>query len=258
MNIIALLSTYKRKYLQAVSRYFVSNFRNSENIQVVIFAQGRTGSTLLESLLSSTGHFRENGEVLAGKGTKIKHPFTYVTAMANEKNRENFIFHLKIYHLTRDRKIPVDPRLFLKKLARRGWKIIYLHRSNSLNHVLSNMIAQERKGYHKYDDSTEQFKIYVNPNSLIISIKERLTYAQKEEAALKDLDFLKINYEDDLADSDMHQQTVNKILDYCGLERRPCFTSMKKINRSTQKEVIKNYKEIKTELIKNQFEYLLD
>ena len=57
--------------------------KSPDQVRVVIFAQGRTGSTLLESLLCSTGHFFKNGELLnndTGKN-EIIFPTQYIRGL---------------------------------------------------------------------------------------------------------------------------------------------------------------------------------
>lgn len=211
--------------------------------KVVIFAQGRTGSTLLEDLLSSTSHFKKRGEVLGGKGEKIKSPFKYIQGLAKRIAPDNFIFHLKLYQLTTQRKNKIDPSEFLKKLYGDHWKIIYLRRKNKLNHVLSIYVA-EKRGYHKFDNKKEEIKLHVDTNRIKGSIQAKVRNEIDELNTLKNLDFLEVIYEQDLENSDNHQNTVDKILDYLELERRPCKTVHKKVNQSTQKDLIENYDEV--------------
>ena len=109
-----------------------------DQVRVIIFGQGRTGSTVLESLICSTGHFEENGEVLnVQRYGQLSYPVQYVLGLAKWRSRVNFIFHVKIYQLTRNRRKPVDPGLFLRTLSKNGWKIIYIRRENVLKQVLS-------------------------------------------------------------------------------------------------------------------------
>lgn len=235
-----------RERLHRIKVYlsYILRLRKQNSKRVLIFAQGRTGSTLLESLLCSTGHFVKSGEVLGSTRSEIKYPFQYISGLSNIATSDNFIFHLKIYHLTRDRTEEVEPTTFLNKIHKDGWKIIFLQRKNKLNHVLSNAIAERRSDYHKYDDSKEIFHFHMDPGILQNKIEERLSFERSEIEALAGLDYLNISYEEDLEKSINHQNSVDKILDFLGLERRDCSTGLKKINTSSQKEVIQNYDEI--------------
>lgn len=221
-----------------------SVFGDKQNSKkVVIFGQGRTGSTLLEDLLSSTSHFKKRGELLGGKGERIRHPFKYISGLAKRIAPDNFVFHLKIYQLTTQRKNKIEPSEFLKKLYDDNWKIIYLRRKNKLNHVLSIYVAENR-GYHKFDNKKEEIKLNVDVKRIKGSIEAKIRNEKDELNTLKNLDFLEIIYEEDLENSVNHQNAVDKILDYLGLERRACKTLHKKVNQSTQKDLIENYEEV--------------
>lgn len=229
--------------LKVYSNYLFK--RNNQNKkQVLIFAQGRSGSSLLEDLLCSTSHFNKRGEILGGLGTKIRFPYQYISGLVNRYSNENFIFHLKVYHLTRDRDKKIDPVVFLKKLQNNGWSFIYLYRKNRLNHYLSNKIAESRNAYHKYDNRKENFRLTINVDNLKQGIEERINFEKFELNALADINFIKIVYEEDLQNSANHQNTVNNIFDYLRLERRQSFTSMVKVNQLSQKDIIENYSEV--------------
>lgn len=225
--------------------------KNQNKKQVLIFAQGRTGSTLLEKLLCSTSHFDKRGEILGDSGKKILFPYQYISGLVNMYSNNNFIFHLKIYHLKKGRYGKTDPLFFLNKLQNDGWSFIYLYRKNKLNHYLSNKIAESRNNYFKYDNRIENFQLSINLDDLRNDIKKRKKFEESELNTLANINFIKIAYEDDLENSLNHQNTVNKILDYLELERKPCFTSMVKVNQSSQQDIIVNYNEVAAFLMEN-------
>ncbi|MCP4553420.1 MAG: hypothetical protein GY834_15575, partial [Bacteroidetes bacterium] len=113
--------------------YFIS-LKRKDSLKVVIFAQGRTGSTLLEGLICSTGYIKEGGEQFRKSGINTKYPYEFITGFSNRFFVKRVIFHLKPHHLTKKRDKEYDPALFLQKLQKDGWKIIYLQRENKLNH----------------------------------------------------------------------------------------------------------------------------
>ena len=129
-------------------------------------------------------------------------------------------------------------------MENKGWKIIYLKRLNKLNQVISYEISVIRKSHQKYDDRNEEFSIRLDPVSVKNRIERRMNFERSEDEILENMDCLRLVYEDDLLNSNNHQDTVNRILDYIGLERRPCFTKLRKVNKSKQKDVIENYDEV--------------
>ena len=147
----------RHRVIEAIN-YFHNSVKSTtpDNVRLLIFGQGRSGSTLLESLICSTGHFYENGELLNTDRGEILYPIQYIYGLTKRNAFKNFIFHVKVYQLTRDRKRPIDPAKFLNVLYSDGWKIIYLRRKNKVKHQLSNWVAAHRGNYHKYNDKNEK------------------------------------------------------------------------------------------------------
>jgi LPS sulfotransferase NodH len=243
-----LLGKYKKwlRYRYQAGISYCLNFIkpvSSDQVRLVIFAQGRTGSTLLESLICSTGFFRENRELLSPDNGEFLYPLQYISGLSKRRVPENFIFHVKIYHLTRNRKRPIDPAMFLEELYKDGWKIIYLRRKNKVKQVLSSVIAEHRGAYHKFNDTEEEYKITLDCTSFVERVNRRIQDEENERKALANVKYLEIVYEEDLEKSDVHQKTVDKILDYSSLEHRMAQTNHKKVNAQSMKNLISNYDE---------------
>lgn len=233
---------------------YILNYAKPElidSVRVVIFAQGRTGSTLLESLLCSTGHFNKNGELFdrTQGQSEVLFPIQFVRGLSKWKPQENFIFHVKIYQLTQKRKHPIDPASFLKKLYQDGWKIIYLRRKNKVKHALSNIVVKSRGArnqattWHKFDNNKEELNLFVDCERLVKKVEKRFRFDTYEKEVLKNIEYHEVIYEDDLEQSSSHQKTVDRILDYLSLERREVFTKHKKINNLPLEKLISNYDE---------------
>jgi len=229
--------------------YFANLTRTApDRKRVLIFAQGRTGSTVLENLLSSTGHFEERGELLGANNERIFAPAAYLNGMARLSSAENFLCHVKIYHLGHDRKVagakPVDPGEFLQTLSNDGWSIVHLQRSDKLRHYLSRIIAEKRGGYHKFDDSPEKITITVDRQDMERVLRNRATIDRREKEFLATINHLPLIYEDHLSTSELQAETINTLLDFIGLERRMATTKMKKINSRPLEDVIENYADV--------------
>jgi len=221
--------------------------------KVIIFAQGRTGSALLETLISSTGYFNWTGEILSTKFIELISPYRFLVGKVRSSKSENFIFHLKIYHLTNDRKKPINPKNFLQKLDRSGWKIIYLHRDNKIRQAISNLVAEQRGGFHKHNKSKEEINITIDINRFEKMVDRRFDYTQEELSILSEIPHFKINYEQDLMDNSRHEEVVAGLLQFLGLENDGVApkTTHKKVNTSTLKDLILNYSEFNKLLEKN-------
>ena len=106
----SLQSRFRHRGIEAAN-YLFDCVRSSSHgkIRLIIFGQGRSGSTVLEDLICSTGYFGENGELLGTERGEIPDPIQYIRRLATHRATENIIFHVKVYQLTRDRKQPIDP-----------------------------------------------------------------------------------------------------------------------------------------------------
>lgn len=226
--------------------------RSSGGERILIFAQGRTGTTLLESLLSSTGLFHVNDEPLRGKGKHVLWPALYLRGLARDPALQgqdgNFICHVKIYHLDEFReragRNPVEPTRFLHSLTKDGWKIVHLRRKNPVRQILSQYVAEARGGYHKHDDKQESHQLLLEQSDFERRLELRENRSAQERAALARLEHLELIYEDDLLDPAVHEKTVDRVLAHADLQRsHPVRTSHRKINAQPLRDLILNYEE---------------
>lgn len=213
--------------------------------RVLIFAQGRTGSTLLEQLLGSTGHFRTGGELLGHGRAGVWSPVAHVDGMARYHRRDNYVCHVKVYHLGPDReqagRAPVDPGDFLHELHDRGWDVVYLRREDRVRHALSNMVAEARGSYHKRDGGAESTTIVVDRADLVRRIEARAGREEQERLALQRVPHLELVYERDLRAATSQQPTVDRVLRHAGLEPREATTELRRINSRSLRSVVRNY-----------------
>ena len=215
---------------------------------ILIFAQGRSGTTLLESLLVSTGHFVGHHEALNTYTREVLAPASFVRGLGRMANGRNVVVHVKGVHLGKDRKYPVDAAAFLAALHAEGWTIVHIVREGVADQVLSECLALKRGGYHKTDDRPEELRIRVEPNEFLRRYEQRLRFRAEDEAALAGLPRLTLTYEEDLADPVRQQATVTRILDAVGLAHRPARTSLKRIAGAAPAERLANINEVREAL----------
>ncbi len=148
----------------------------------------------------------------------------------------------------------IDPAEFLHTLYNDGWKIIYLRRKDKVKHALSKFVADYRKGYHKFDDNKEHLSLSIDCGDFIDSVAARFTFEKIERDALAKVSYHQVIYEDDLEKNDMHQATVNKILDYTLLKNcKIPPTKYHKVNTQSLKDLIANYDELADALKKKKW-----
>ena len=250
--------------LEAIAYLLDSTRPQPNSLRVVIFAQGRTGSTLLESLLCSTGYFRPHGELLDTSRGEILFPLKFIRGLSKWNPKNNFVFHVKINHLIKNRQHPIDPALFLSALHQDGWKIIYLRRRNKVDHALSIYFGRNRSSryllnnWHKFDDSPEKLNISIECDKFTKTTAKLINYDAHEQKILQDIEHHEVVYEEDLAKSQFHQETVNKILNYLALEPKKASTKHRKVNNQSPKELVSNYEEFVGCLKKSGWEKFLE
>lgn len=233
---------YYRRRREAYAYILAALPQRANRGRTLIFGQGRSGSSVLESLLSSTGHFVAQGEVFGRKGSKIVYPERYLRGQSSRWPDKNYLCHVKIYHLL-SRRRPVEPRQFLQKLSNEGWRIIFLRRTDPVRKALSLLVAEARGSDRKRDDRPETLTVHVSRERLEALVKRAIVWAQEERRALAGIDYHEVVYERDLEDASKHQQTIDDVLDFLSLPRRPASTSLRKVIARPLREVVLNYDE---------------
>ncbi len=241
-NNIKRLIYYKLLEIRCYLNFFLRTPEKGK--KVIIFAQGRTGSSLLESLLCSTGHFSQTNEPLNVKRKgEVWFPRIFIEGFSRMITSPNFIFHVKFYQLNTNRQYPIDPHDFLKYLTSKGWKIIYLHRKNKLLHAMSNILVEERSQSAKYDNKKEDFQFNLDIQKLELMVQTLIEYEKKELNYLRDMKFKEVIYEDDLLTPASQKRTIQNILYWLNLENREAHTKNKKVNTRPLSAQIINHKE---------------
>lgn len=236
-------------------------------VKFVIFAQGRSGSTLLESLLACHPKVVRATELLTGRYRK-KNLLQYLdarsrflhTELSRKKkstlppiySRPNFCskevwgFKTKVYQLIDEQE--VEPREFLAELHRRGWKIIYLRRRNLLRQAVSHFVRLHRGRPHKTNEREENIAFEIDFEALITQIEEKEYYLRLEKEILEDLPHLNLVYEDDLFSNDSHQRSLDKVFQFLDIPSVPVSTKMMKVTGTNLPEIVVNYNDIELKL----------
>jgi LPS sulfotransferase NodH len=138
-------------------------------------------------------------------------------------------------------------------LKKNDVKIILLLRENILRNALSDLRARATGIYHHQDDNEEQrsglSKLNVDTDALKQKMNNIVHQNQKLEAIVKNMDYIKIHYED-FADWDV---TMNKIADFLHVSRQPVKAGAKKLNPDALQDMIANYTEVESWLKQNNY-----
>lgn len=260
---------------QELKHYAINILRPlpKHQVKLVIFGQGRSGSTLLESLIASTGSFRAHGERLSPfyrtrfhRG-EARFPVSYIHGLVKQ-TPQNFIFHLKPRHLMGpqkgvrkkmgERKKAIAPARVLRDFQRYGWQVLYLRRRNRVKHALSNLVRNHRGYGHKLDDAPERYRLRVDCDDFVQRVAEKLEVEQIEQDALRGIDFQEVVYEDHLENAALHQSTIDRILQAVSLEPTAVTTEHRKVNTQSMADLIENYDEFSQRIIDQGWGHFLD
>src|SRR5687767_10165587 len=208
----------------------------------VVFAQGRSGSTLLADLLNSSPDVYCEEEILTFPRLW---PALYVHARSAGHNHCVYGFKVKIHHLTDDQGID-DPNGFLRRITDEGWQVIHLTRRNVVRQALSALIAEQRRVYHHPVDGPTHHPepVEVDPRDLLDGAGQRRRYQQQETWALSRVPHLTLTYEDDLLDGTRHQATATTAFEYLGVASVEVRTRLQKIVERSLSDQIANFAEI--------------
>lgn len=212
----------------------------------VIFAQGRTGSTLLASLLNSHPEVFCDGEILDHKKF---FPMDFIRGRCAISNARVYGFKLKIYHIREDQKIS-DTKQFVLGLCNCGWKIIYLKRLNIFRHALSDVFLDYRhatgKGAHhmKSNGSLNLKRLYVDCDKLLHFMMVREAIMEEEKELLTNIPHISVTYEDTLLREKDRQYYLNQIFDYLNIEHAPVSTKYVRTSSDKLPDFVLNHDEV--------------
>lgn len=218
----------------------------------VVFGQGRTGSTLLASLLSSHPEVQCDGEILRAALTD---PFVHVARCQAASAKPVHGFKVKIYQLKDAQQIA--PALFLNEMARMGTKIIFLSRRNVLRQVLSNRIALANRYHFRLGDTVVLEPVRVEPTELLAAIASRDEHRRDEEAAIGSLVVHRMVYENDLISPEAQRRSLESCFGFLGVAPEPVFTDLVRGVTGPLSSHIVNYASVVAALAGTPYEHLL-
>jgi LPS sulfotransferase NodH len=229
----------------------------------VIFAQGRTGSTLLVDLMNSHPDIFTFGEIMQHNVIRnVWYPRKYAEGLCSLSRKPTVGFKVKIYQIegTQNK----DPKTVLTDFHEHGWKLIYLRRSNILRHAISDIRSEKTGTFHKVEGKKVaqegaggKQKIHIEPGELLHTMKFREDCLEREKHALEDLPHFTVDYETDLMGADNQRAAMNRLFEFLGLPPHDAETSFRKVTAKNIADDVENFAELETELGRSKYaEYL--
>ena len=218
---------------------------------ILIYAQGRTGSTLLESLLCSTERFDGFHEALNTVTREVIYPVRYLRGLARLNAPRRIVVHVKPMHLCEDRRKSVNETSFLKAMTEDGWIVLHVVRRDVIKQTLSLFLAEARGRFHNMESSSEDIQFDVSPELFLKRVKARRASIIAERTALTGIPYLPVSYEDDLEDPTQHQLTIDRLMVQMGREPCEVATKLRRFTTHTAEHYIRNFDELQAHLSAN-------
>jgi hypothetical protein len=220
----------------------------------VLFAQGRTGSTLLGELLGSHPQVVFADEILRARVLSTR---VWVEGRRRRHPGKVFGFHVKIYQLD-DVQGVRNPARWLRGMHRHGWRVLALRRRNLLRHVLSNMTITATGTVHDRSGAAPRTRLTVDPAEVLYWIGQREKVGAAETSALAGVPHLGLTYEDDLLDPARWDDTAGRVFAHLGLEPTQVSTSLRQRNPGPLADLVANYDDLAAALAGTPYASYLD
>ena len=195
---------------------------------------------MLTRLLDSHPEIRCTGELLR---KWVPWPALYVESERRRYSEPVFGFKVFVHHLIDDQRVS-DPKSLLALFHRSGYRIIYLKRENLLRHAISQYLRKVTGVTHSRSGNVVRGPYEVDIAFVLRHLRTRERFWREAEAALGDLPYLKLSYEQDLEDGSLHQATANRAFSFLGLDSAPVEAELKRINDKRLPELIANYDDL--------------
>jgi LPS sulfotransferase NodH len=221
---------------------FVVRASHQPDARFLIFGLGRSGSTLLASLLDSHPLIRCEDEILHHR---VLWPWAYVRCRGTLFPETAYGFKLLLYQLEDVQRIR-DAASFLRELHGSGFHILYLRRHNVLRHALSNLYARSRNLFHHRagEGPLEVERMHVNPDELMIWMDSIVRATRREQDLLGVTPYLELVYEDDLQGLTVQQSTADRVAEYLGIATAPVTTNLVKLTPAHLPDFVSNHREL--------------
>ncbi len=200
-------------------------------VRIVLFAQGRTGSTLFGELIGGHPDVCWLAEIL---GRRVRWPLRWVEGHARLSGGDAVGFQVKIYQLTHIQLIR-DPGAFLRGLHGSGWSVLYLWRRNLVRQALSNFAAKQRGSFHERGGPASLVPVRVDTVRLLRECRWRDYQYQRELEVLRDIPHESFCYESDLLDNSRWQESADRAFAHVRLRSHPVTTTLRRLSTDTSR-----------------------
>ena len=138
-----------------------------------------------------------------------------------------------------------EPSRFMSILHDQGYKVIYLQRCDLMRHAIALLRSRQSNCRH------------IDPQALINTIKQLDEQRIVEAAMVARVPHLKITYETDLLDPNVHNDTAQRLCRFLSLQQRQRTKHCIKLVHQSLSDLIPNYDEVYATLEDSDYAYVL-
>jgi len=212
-------------------------------LRFVLFGRGRSGTTALVSMLTDVPVLHCEGEILHDW---VPWPYRHVLGRSLRSGARGYGCKILSYQI-RDVQTRIEtPDDFLRTLhENQGFQVLYLRRTNLLRHALSNIRARRDQFHRKKDGRRSEARaLRVDPDHVVEWMRSSASLRDYEERLLEPVPHLSLTYEEHIRDADSHQDTVDEICTFLGVESASVESSYQKVAPSSLRQNVANYDEL--------------
>lgn len=228
--------------------------RNREVSKFLIIARARSGTTLLTQLLDSHPDVTCDREVLA---KKVLFPRNYFLRLAGKSSSRAYGAKLLSYQMVLVQNFS-DPRIFLEALVQDGVQLVHLTR-DTFAQTVSLTRAQQSRQYHirKGDAAGPARTSAIEPGEFLRRLRWNDALLEYETASLRNLPYLTLSYETDLATREAQARSAQRVFEAIGVSGHETSSDLRKSLPSDPRQALDNYDEIRRRVIAEGLEHLL-
>lgn len=250
-----IIKPFLRKVKSNILKRYNQLYGNRDYQKFLIITRSRTGSNFLVDLLNSHPKIRSEGELFRKFGRKTSREMWDTAFSRKNNNIKYFGFKIFYYH-----PLDSDDKEFWEYIKEdKNIRIIHLVRKNMLRTVVSRQIALKTSVW-----TNKKNKRSINPEekSVVLNIEHCLnefTKTKKSETEFRaefKRDFMfELSYEDLIEST---QEKMDEVFDFFNLEHVDVFSNYYKQNKESVDDLVVNYDDVKSEIEKTEWSYLLE
>lgn len=138
-----------------------------------------------------------------------------------------------------------EPSRFMAILYEHGYKVVHLQRRDLMRHAIAMIKGQPPNSCH------------INPEELMATLKYLDEQRIVEAAIVSQVPHLKITYETDLLDPNIHNATAQRLCNFLALDRQQHTQCSIKLVHQSISDLVANYDEVCASLEHSDYAYVL-